>query len=124
MHRATASMSPDSTRSSRSGFNTLFSTRRAACVPTPGCEGGTGARACPVTSGALAAWTGIGAGADGAGAGLSPQQILDLAKIFEYDIDFFSDFHPGDAFNAIVEDVRYSDGRRAPGRIIAAELDR
>ena len=59
----------------------------------------------------------------GAGAGLSPQQILDLAKIFEYDIDFFSDFQPGDGFNAIVEEVRYSDGRRAPGRIIAAELE-
>src|SRR5919109_1905169 len=30
-------------------------------------------------------------------AGLTPQQILDLAKIFEYDIHFFSDFQPGDA---------------------------
>jgi murein DD-endopeptidase MepM/ murein hydrolase activator NlpD len=59
----------------------------------------------------------------GTDAGLSPQQILDLAKIFEYDIDFFSDFQPGDGFSAMVEEVRYSDGRRAPGRILAAELE-
>jgi murein DD-endopeptidase MepM/ murein hydrolase activator NlpD len=59
----------------------------------------------------------------GAEAGLSPQQILDLAKIFEYDIDFFSDFQPGDAFTALVEVIRYSDGRRAPGKIVAAELE-
>ncbi|HVO93616.1 MAG TPA: peptidoglycan DD-metalloendopeptidase family protein [Terriglobales bacterium] len=56
-------------------------------------------------------------------AGLSPQQILDLAKIFEYDIDFFSDFQPGDDFKINVEELRYADGRRAPGRIIAAELE-
>jgi murein DD-endopeptidase MepM/ murein hydrolase activator NlpD len=59
----------------------------------------------------------------GTDAGLSPQQILDLAKIFEYDVDFFSDFHPGDRFTVIVEDLRYADGRRGAGRILAAELD-
>ena len=59
----------------------------------------------------------------GVDAGLSPQQILDLAGIFEYDIDFFSDVHSGDAFAVVVEDVRYVDGRRAPGRIAAAELE-
>ena len=59
----------------------------------------------------------------GADAGLSPQQILDLAKIFEYDVDFFSDFQRGDDFSAMVEEVRYSDGRRAHGRIIAAEIE-
>ncbi len=59
----------------------------------------------------------------GADAGLSPQQILDLAKIFEYDVDFFSDFQRGDGFTAMLEEVRYSDGRRAPGRIIAAEIE-
>ena len=42
----------------------------------------------------------------GADAGLSPQQILDLAKIFEYDIDFFSDFQRGDGFSC--------DGGRSP----------
>ncbi len=58
----------------------------------------------------------------GTDAGLSPQQILDLAKIFEYDIDFFSDFHPGDNFTVIVEYIRYADGRRGAGRIVSAEL--
>jgi hypothetical protein len=32
----------------------------------------------------------------GVGAGLSPKHIADVAKIFEYDIDFFSDFRRGD----------------------------
>jgi murein DD-endopeptidase MepM/ murein hydrolase activator NlpD len=60
---------------------------------------------------------------DGTQAGLSPQQILDLARIFEYDIDFFSDFHPRDRFSVIIEEVRYADGRRVAGRILAAELE-
>jgi murein DD-endopeptidase MepM/ murein hydrolase activator NlpD len=58
----------------------------------------------------------------GVDAGLSPQQIMDLAKIFEYDIDFFSDFQPQDEFKLIVEEIRYADGRRGTGRILAAEL--
>ncbi len=56
-------------------------------------------------------------------AGLSPQQILDLSKIFEYDIDFFSDFQPNDAFNVMIEQIRYVDGRLGTGRILAAELE-
>jgi murein DD-endopeptidase MepM/ murein hydrolase activator NlpD len=56
-------------------------------------------------------------------AGLTPQQILEIAGIFEYDIDFFSDLHPGDSFAAVVEEMRYADGRRAGGRILAAELE-
>lgn len=59
----------------------------------------------------------------GTDAGLSPQHILDLAKIFEYDIDFFSDFQTDDEFSVMVEEVRYSDGRRASGRVLAAELE-
>jgi len=59
----------------------------------------------------------------GTDAGLTPQQILDLATIFEYDIDFFSDFQGGDGFSVIVETLRYADGRRVPGRILAAELE-
>jgi murein DD-endopeptidase MepM/ murein hydrolase activator NlpD len=59
----------------------------------------------------------------GVQAGLSPQHILELAKIFEYDIDFFSDFQPQDVFNVVVEEVRYANGRRAPGRVLAAELE-
>jgi murein DD-endopeptidase MepM/ murein hydrolase activator NlpD len=59
----------------------------------------------------------------GIDAGLSPQHILDLAKIFEYDIDFFSDFQPRDVFSVIIEDIRYADGRRVAGRILAAQLE-
>jgi murein DD-endopeptidase MepM/ murein hydrolase activator NlpD len=55
-------------------------------------------------------------------AGFSPQQIFDLAKIFEYDIDFLSDLQPGDAFSALIDEVRYVDGRRGLGKILAAEL--
>ena len=56
-------------------------------------------------------------------AGLSPQHILDLAKIFEYDIDFFSDFQPQNAFSVLIEELRYADGRRGVGRVLAAELE-
>jgi murein DD-endopeptidase MepM/ murein hydrolase activator NlpD len=59
----------------------------------------------------------------GVGAGLSPQHIVDIAKIFEYDIDFFSDFRRGDAFSFVIEELRYADGRRVLGRILAAELE-
>ncbi|HKY09933.1 MAG TPA: peptidoglycan DD-metalloendopeptidase family protein [Candidatus Binatia bacterium] len=59
----------------------------------------------------------------GTEAGLSPQQIVDLAKIFESDIDFFSDFQPQDAFSILMEELRYADGRRVAGRILAAELE-
>ena len=56
-------------------------------------------------------------------AGLTPQQILDLARIFEYDIDFFSDFQRGDVFAVVVEQLRYADGRTVGGRILAAQLE-
>jgi len=59
----------------------------------------------------------------GTEAGLTPQHIFDLAKIFESDIDFFSDFQRGDGFSVIVETLRYADGRRGEGRILAAELE-
>ena len=59
----------------------------------------------------------------GVGAGLTPRHILALAKMFEYDIDFFSDFRQGDSFYFAVEQSRYADGRRVLGRILAAELE-
>ena len=59
----------------------------------------------------------------GVAAGLTPRHIMALAKIFEYDIDFFSDFHQGDGFYFAVEELRYADGRRVLGRILAAELE-
>lgn len=59
----------------------------------------------------------------GTAAGLSPQQILELATIFEYDVDFFSDFRRGDVFAVALEEIRYADGRREAGNILAAELE-
>jgi len=59
----------------------------------------------------------------GVEAGLTPLQIMDLAKIFEYDIDFFSDFQRHDAFSVVFEETRYADGRSVQGRIVAAELE-
>jgi murein DD-endopeptidase MepM/ murein hydrolase activator NlpD len=56
-------------------------------------------------------------------AGLSPQHILDLAKMFESEIDFFSDFHPKDGFQILLEELRYANGKRAAGRVLAAELE-
>jgi murein DD-endopeptidase MepM/ murein hydrolase activator NlpD len=60
---------------------------------------------------------------NGIAAGLAAEQILELAAIFEYDIDFFSDFKRGDEFSTVVEELQYANGRRAPRRILAAELD-
>ena len=59
----------------------------------------------------------------GVEAGLSPQHIFELAKMFESDIDFFSDFKPQDVFSVVFEELRYADGRRAGGRVLAAELE-
>ena len=59
----------------------------------------------------------------GIAAGLSPQHILDLARIFEYDIDFFSDVQPQDRFSVIIEELRYANGRRVAGQILGAELE-
>jgi len=60
---------------------------------------------------------------DGTAAGLTPLQILDLASIFEYDIDFFSDVRKGDKFAVALEEIHYADGRRVTGRVLAAELE-
>ena len=59
---------------------------------------------------------------NGVAAGLSPEHIMNLAAIFEYDIDFFSDFQRGDAFSVVVDEYRYANGRRVPQKIRAAEL--
>jgi murein DD-endopeptidase MepM/ murein hydrolase activator NlpD len=60
---------------------------------------------------------------NGVAAGLSPEHILGLAQIFEYDIDFFSDFQRGDAFSVVVDEVHYANGRRVPRKILAAQLE-
>ena len=60
---------------------------------------------------------------NGVAAGLLPEQILELATVFEYDIDFFSDFQRGDGFSVVVDELHYANGRRAPEKIRAAELE-
>jgi hypothetical protein len=59
---------------------------------------------------------------DGRAAGLNPTQVMELADIFQYDIDFFSDFRRGDTFSVLFEEQRYANGRAEPDRILAAEL--
>lgn len=59
---------------------------------------------------------------DGRRAGLTPAQILELADIFQYDIDFFSDFRRGDTFSVLFEELRFADSRVEADRILAAEL--
>lgn len=56
-------------------------------------------------------------------AGLSPAQILELAAVFEFDIDFFSDFQRGDAFSLVFEQLRYEDGQTEAGGLLAAEVE-
>jgi murein DD-endopeptidase MepM/ murein hydrolase activator NlpD len=58
----------------------------------------------------------------GISAGLTPEHVMQLAGIFEYDIDFFSDFKPGDDFVVVLEETRYADGRQVPRRVLAADL--
>jgi murein DD-endopeptidase MepM/ murein hydrolase activator NlpD len=59
---------------------------------------------------------------DGVDAGLSPVQINNLADLFEYDIDFFSDLRRGDDFSVIFEEKQYANGQREKGKLLAAEI--
>ena len=58
----------------------------------------------------------------GVSVGLARQHVMELANIFQYDIDFFSDFRPGDDFAVVVEESHYEDGRQVPRRVLAADL--
>jgi len=59
---------------------------------------------------------------DGHKANLSDRLILQVADIFDYDIDFAQDLQPGDRFS-VVYDVLYRDGKKLrDGDIIAAEF--
>jgi murein DD-endopeptidase MepM/ murein hydrolase activator NlpD len=58
----------------------------------------------------------------GLSAGLTAKHIAQLEEIFKYDIDFFSDITRGDDFAALLEQIRYGDGRLVPRRVLAAEL--
>jgi murein DD-endopeptidase MepM/ murein hydrolase activator NlpD len=52
-------------------------------------------------------------------AGMSQATILELAKVFGYDIDFAQDLRSGDQFNVVYEDI-YRDGERLRGGDILA----
>jgi len=55
-----------------------------------------------------------------ADAGMSSSSVLEMAKVFGYDIDFAQDLRVGDRFNVVYEDV-YRDGERLrSGEIVAA----
>lgn len=55
-------------------------------------------------------------------AGLGNGTVLELAKVFGYDIDFTQDLRTGDSFSVVYEDV-YRDGERLrSGDIIAASF--
>jgi murein DD-endopeptidase MepM/ murein hydrolase activator NlpD len=57
-------------------------------------------------------------------AGESPELTLELAKIFSYDLDFYTDPRKGDTFRVVLEKKKYADGKTAGyGKILAAEYD-
>ena len=59
----------------------------------------------------------------GARAGLSDAAVMQMAKIFSYDIDMAQDLQPGDSFQVVYEDY-WRDGQRVrTGDIIAASFD-
>ncbi|MGL6486436.1 peptidoglycan DD-metalloendopeptidase family protein [Aeromonas hydrophila] len=55
-------------------------------------------------------------------AGMTEDQIMDLAAIFGWDIDFAQDLQPGDSFRVVYEEKYQDDERVASGDILAAEF--
>ncbi len=58
----------------------------------------------------------------GQAAGLSNTQILGLANIFAWDIDFSQDLQPGDRFTLIYEQLFKQDELIGTGKLLAAEF--
>jgi murein DD-endopeptidase MepM/ murein hydrolase activator NlpD len=57
-------------------------------------------------------------------AGESPELTLQMAQIFSYDLDFYTDPRKGDTFRVVVEKKKYANGQTAGyGRVLAAEYD-
>lgn len=60
---------------------------------------------------------------DGASAGLSDKTLVELAEIFQWDIDFATDIQVGDSFSVVYEDRQTADGQPvSPGKILAAQF--
>lgn len=55
--------------------------------------------------------------------GFSPAQVMDLAKIFEYDVDFNTELLPRARFRLVLERLTADDGSQRVGDIRAAILD-
>ncbi|GDX80938.1 peptidase M23 [Deltaproteobacteria bacterium] len=55
--------------------------------------------------------------------GFSPAQVLDLAKIFEYDVDFNTELVEGARFRLVLDRLTADDGSQSVGDIRAAILD-
>lgn len=55
-------------------------------------------------------------------AGMTEDQIMDLAAIFGWDIDFAQDLQPGDSFRVVYQEKYQDDERVASGDILAAEF--
>ncbi len=56
--------------------------------------------------------------------GESPELTLQLAQIFGYDMDFYTDPRKGDTFRVVVEKKKYANGQTAAyGRVLAAEYN-
>lgn len=53
---------------------------------------------------------------------LSDKLIMELAQIFEYDIDFALDIHPGDTFKVLFEEKYVDNEKIGNGPILAAEF--
>jgi murein DD-endopeptidase MepM/ murein hydrolase activator NlpD len=55
-------------------------------------------------------------------AGESPELTLQMAQIFSYDLDFYTDPRKGDTFRVVIEKRKYANGKTAGyGKILAAE---
>ena len=54
--------------------------------------------------------------------GADPQLAIELATIFQWDIDFFKDIHRGDTFSILYEKKIYDNGKEQMGPVLAARI--
>jgi len=54
--------------------------------------------------------------------GADPQLAVELATIFQWDIDFFKDIHRGDTFSILYEKKIYDNGKEQMGPVLAARI--
>ncbi len=60
---------------------------------------------------------------DGVKAGLPPAALVEMIRLFSWDIDFQRDVHPGDSFGVMIEQSRLKNGRIAEwGDMLYAEI--